>query len=98
MLGEIIPKLSEAILKFVHVDRSRAVPVNVREYLSPFLDILIVTPIRMHGIVALLIDSTYFEDTLKFRKCDCTTAIRVLLREAFRKRLTKSFPQISEND
>lgn len=89
MLGEIIPKLSEAILKFLQVDRSRLVPVDVHKYTCPILDILRVTPIRMPGIVALLNGSTHFEDTLKFLKCDCATAIRVLLREEFRRHLTK---------
>lgn len=77
-MGEIIPKLSEATLKFRQVDRSRLVPVNVYKYPCPILDILIVTPIRMPGIIALLSGSTHFEDTLEFLKCDCATAIRVL--------------------
>lgn len=75
MFGEIIPKLSEASLKFVHIDRSRLVPVNVHKQRAPILDILIMTRIRMPEIVALLTGFTYFEDTLKFRKCDCTTVI-----------------------
>jgi len=83
-LGEIIPKLFETGLKFVNVDTSRLVPVNVGEYPRPILDILIVTPIRTVRIVALLDGSTYCKDTLEFLECDGTTTIRVLLREEFR--------------
>jgi hypothetical protein len=74
---EIIPKLFEASLKFKHVDKSRLVSVNVCEYPSPILDVLMVTSIRDFGFVAVS-RSTYFEDALELVKRDCATVIRVL--------------------
>ena len=76
-------------MKFVHVDRSRSVPVDVPKYPRPILDVLMMTPMR---IGPSLDGSTYLEDTLKFMERNCATAVRVLSSEGFQ----KGFPQILE--